>query len=304
MSHEVTLVIQILQWVQQQGGCYVHEVADEFEITAATVKRLLRDVPFTGHGLYGGELIEIFIDEDDDWISVQNLQHLSNLVRLDRIQATALLAGLTALESTVDPDDIPEIRSLMSHIRAGADSVGAPIEIVALDEDDEVLDAVRSAIHNQTCLEVDYVSGDQHMTRRIIEPQVISHHDGLNYVHAWCQTANDGRAFRIDRMSNPRLIDVPSTNYDQVKIESSFVGDVEVTILATAQGLEQFHPSCVTSRNSCADGRIRATVQIGSLNWIAGIAMASAGRIEIVAPVEARSLVMQRVAAWRARNTP
>lgn len=302
MTTDPMLVIRILQWIRSNGGAYVSEIAQEFNVSEREITSIFRRVNQTGHGFGGGEYLEVFFDEEDGYVSVQDLQYLSNTIRLDRIEATSLISGLRALEIASTPETAAEIKILIQKIQDAASSTGAPIQIYQNEIDANFLQILTNAISSGSCVEIEYVSANQVTSRRIIEPYNVYHLDGLTYIEAWSQNESECRTFRLDRFMAVSEIDVPSTNFANVRESSNFVGSNAIHIHTTALGLENFHTSCVTQQETLESGKISAIVHINSLEWLTGVVMASAGHIEIISPLEAKELLHQRIQAWREHN--
>jgi predicted DNA-binding transcriptional regulator YafY len=71
----------------------------------------------------------------------------------------------------------------------------------------DVLDIARRAILSRTCLNFDYKTLSGETSDRSVRPLEIEIWDNALTLTAWCETRNDFRVFRLDRMENVTLGD-------------------------------------------------------------------------------------------------
>lgn len=70
--------------------------------------------------------------------------------------------------------------------------------------------AVRAAVARRLVVVLDYVDSHGEGSRREVEPSgLVRGTDGW-YLVGWCRLRGDGRAFRLDRISNAELTDQPA----------------------------------------------------------------------------------------------
>mgnify|MGYP006291532585 CR=1 FL=1 len=86
--NDLELAIKLVPYLTAHGGITVDEVAREFGITTRKVTQLLKLLPYTGRGQFGGELIDINVT-DDGAIYVHDAQSLDAPVKLNGNQAFA-----------------------------------------------------------------------------------------------------------------------------------------------------------------------------------------------------------------------
>ena len=64
----------------------------------------------------------------------------------------------------------------------------------------ERLEAIRQAIGNRHKLLLDYCDAQQRSTRRVVWPLALAFFGGTWVLAAWCETREDFRSFRLDRV--------------------------------------------------------------------------------------------------------
>jgi predicted DNA-binding transcriptional regulator YafY len=72
---------------------------------------------------------------------------------------------------------------------------------------DAELPLIRQAIRTERKLRIFYVDGDARSSKRTIWPFALAFFDRIRVVVAWCETREDFRHFRTDRISKVQLLD-------------------------------------------------------------------------------------------------
>ena len=296
MSDKLSMYIRILPWLVARPHVAMQEFMAEFDLTKAQANKFLRTLTFVGPDQGGGGLVDI--DFEDGFIYVRNAQNFDRPVSLNRLEANALLGGLAYLKAVTVPENITRIDSLIAKISEAANRSGAPFEVVGHQVSASFVTSLRDAIDNKLRLEIVYSSGTGEVTTRVIEPQRIEALNDVLYLAAWCQLKNGSRTFRLDRIVQLHPSEQPSTNSLGVQAQVEVAGSVEATVLTTIEALEDFSSAHIISQVKQPDGRWLVQLTVGSLNWLAGLILASGGDMEAVQPVELRQLVFERANKW------
>jgi proteasome accessory factor C len=274
----------------------MEEFRNEFGLTKAQATKFLSTLTFVGPDQGGGGLVDI--DFEDGFIYVRNAQNFDRPVTLNRLEANALLGGLTYLKAVTVPDNVARIDALISKISDAANRAGAPFEVVGHQVSSSFVTALRHAIDNKLRLEIVYSSGTGEVSTRVIEPQRMEALNDVLYVAAWCQLKNGTRTFRLDRIVELNSSDALSTNSMEVQAQVEVAGAVQATVLTTIEALEDFSSVHILSQVKQPDGRWLVELTVGSLTWLAGLILASGGDMEAVAPTELRQEVLDRANRW------
>jgi len=300
MKDNLSMYIRMLPWLVAHPHVTVREFAEEFGITQAKARTALRTLTYVGPDQGGGGLVDI--DFEDGFIYVRNAQNFDRPVSLNRLEAASLLGGLAYLKAIAVTENVARIDALIEKISDAADRVGAPFEVVGQQVSATVVTTLREAIEKKSTLLMEYSSGTGEMSTRVIEPHHIEALNDFLYVAAWCQLKSGVRTFRIDRIVSLAASDKPSTNSDEVVAEVDVTGSVQATVLATIEALEDFSSAHILSQELQANGRWLVQLKVGSLNWLAGIILASGGEMEALEPAELRHEVLDRANKWLASS--
>lgn len=300
MARDIELLIQMLPWLCANPGRTVAEVAQEFNISTRQVYMLLNLLRETGIGLYYGEQIEITIE--DDWIQVNEALNLDRPARMNSLQATTLLAGLSFLEQMPALADSGEVRELIDKIS----DLLAPeraVDVVTSTEEQENIRDIKSAIANNMCVRIKYASGTTTVdSYRVIEPKLLTTRDNRTYVRAYCHEASGLRSFRADRIVTLEVLTQPQS----VDVEPSAFSDehnnwVPVEVRLSREFLGEFDQSTITNLREI-EGALHMSARVANLNWLASMVLSSGGGIEILEPIQGRELVRELANTWSANN--
>ncbi|WP_108819237.1 helix-turn-helix transcriptional regulator [Pseudovibrio sp. Alg231-02] len=190
-------IIQILR--SSRSPVTGRALADELEISLRTLYRdmaelMAQRVPITGEAGTGYVL--------DDGYDMPPL-----MLTADELEAAALGAAWVATQA--DPALARSARDLVAKLSAAVPPELRPIildaglkPIATTPAPDERFDGVilRRAIRDRTKLQLTYKDGSDKPTTRIIWPLLIAYLNKARYIVAWCETREDYRHFRTDRV--------------------------------------------------------------------------------------------------------
>lgn len=295
MANELKLLIDMLPWLVQHQGSSVTEIAEHFGIKENQVLNLLHMLVFTGAHQYGGGLVDIELD-DTESIYVREAQKLDRPVRLTTLEATTIVGGLTYLQQIGTVVAADEVDRLLTKVQALLNDVPAPLDVVTAPVDAHMLSATNAAIAARTCLDIEYGSAGTHsVTKRTIEPHRVETQDDRSYIVAWCRESEALRSFRFDRIHSLLKNDSSQRDMEQeVESVGSYAHSAVVLIEPGVMG--EIEPSSIVDTGHHADGRLSLTLEVGNLQWLARIIVASGGQVEAQSPPELRDLVGELIA--------
>lgn len=292
MANDIELVIRMLPWLVQHQGKSASEIAAHFGIRESHVLDLLNLLVFTGAHQYGGGLVDIELD-DAEFIFVREAQSLDRPVRLSRLEATTIVGGLTYLQQIGTVAGADQVEDLLLKIRGLLNDVAAPLDIVTTPVDPQVVALVNEAINSHVCLDIEYGSAGTHeVSKRTIEPVRVDTQDDRSYIVAWCREAEGMRSFRFDRIHH--IARNPDPQQQNIPRERE-AGDYAHTavVLVEAGVLGEVDPASIVGSETHSDGRLRLTLEVGRLEWLARVIVASGGQVEAYEPAELLDLVTQ-----------
>jgi proteasome accessory factor C len=165
-------------------------------------------------GGYPDDLIDVDLDalEGDGVIRVSNADYLARPLRLTPTEATAIIVALRALRAGADDDTRPVVDRALAKLEAAAagtplvDPGDEPAPTLALRG--EMEDAVRRG--RQVRLTY-YVPARDEESERVVDPHAVVSYHGVEYLDAWCHSAEAPRLFRLDRIHEATVLDSPVT---------------------------------------------------------------------------------------------
>lgn len=203
-SERLFQIIQILR--ANRSPITGQSLADELEISLRTLYRDMAElsaqrVPVTGEAGMGYVL--------DDGYNMPPL-----MLTADELEAAAL--GAAWVSSQGDPSLSRAARDLVSKL---ADAIPKELRPIVLDASSKSISprpnaqaqfdgsALRRAIRQLVKLQLIYLDKNKRVTNRIIWPLLIAYIDGRRYVVAWCETRQNYRHFRTDRILDIAVLD-------------------------------------------------------------------------------------------------
>lgn len=300
MSRQLGMYIEAISWLAQRPYVTIEEFATHFGITKRKAKEVLATLTYVGPDQGGGGLVDISYDED---IVVRDAQGLDRPIRFNRLEAFALLSGLAYLKTISPQDAADKIESLIAKIEDAIGFSVDAIDVIGNRVNGEIVEILRQAILDNGCVEIEYTSGTGDVTLRVIEPHLLQTVNDVVYVASWCQQANETRTFRLDRIMSAKVSSNSSTNHAKVQAQVDEALGTFVALVATPEALEVFREPNFVSQDILPNGRVQAVLQVGSLDWLAGQVVASAGQIEVLEPTELRSEVQKRTGKWLETHT-
>lgn len=209
---------------------YLYSQEDDVRLDKAAAdlgveeKQLVKDLQVLFMcGLPGGypdDLIDVDIDaltepDGDRVIRISNADYLDRQLRLTPIEATAVIVALRALRGGAVSAETKEVvdRTLAKLEQAAAEGAAARV-----DPGEELVDtslvqihaAIATAIDQGRQVRIDYwVPARDEESSRVIDPRALVSIRDIEYLDAWCHTAEAPRSFRLDRIRGAEVLSTP-----------------------------------------------------------------------------------------------
>ncbi len=197
-------IIQILR--ANRSPVTGRSLADELEISLRTLYRdmaelIAQRVPVTGEAGTGYVL--------DDGYDMPPL-----MLTADELEAAALGAAWVA--SQADPSLARAARDLVSKL---SDAIPKELRPIVLDASSRSISTqtrvqeqfdgtvLRRAIRERNRLQLSYQDQNEGITNRVVWPMLIAYLNTVRYIVAWCETREDYRHFRTDRVRELEVLD-------------------------------------------------------------------------------------------------
>lgn len=230
---------------------YLYSQEDDVRLDKAAAdlgveeKQLVKDLQVLFMcGLPGGypdDLIDVDIDaltepDGDRVIRISNADYLDRQLRLTPIEATAVIVALRALRGGAVSTETKEVvdRTLAKLEQAAAEGAAASVDPGEEPVDTSLVQihaAIATAIDQGRQVRIDYwVPARDEESSRVIDPRALVSIRDIEYLDAWCHTAEAPRSFRLDRIRGAEVLDTP------VEAKPETIGSV-ATDPADAAGL-------------------------------------------------------------------
>lgn len=291
------LAIKLLPYLSAHGGISVDEVAQEFGVTARKVLQVLKLLPYTGRGQFGGELVDINVT-DDGAIYVHDAQSLDAPVRLNGKQAFAILAGLTYLQNIPAFSDRDEVSALIEKISNAIDVEVPAIAVAADARQIKSIEILKRAIRERESVQIDYSSASsQNSPSRVIDPMSLFVAEDRTYINAWCHEVESIRSFRVDRIAH---LELTGDKFEPHDVVQDNITGTSAKLLVAPDALSEFDALDINSSQQQPDGRFLIELTVANVEWLIRMTLAQGGDVEIVEPSTARDEIIKRAQACSA----
>jgi proteasome accessory factor C len=217
-------------------------------------------------------------------------------LRLAVDEAAALLVALRMLAEVPGSDDRTALSRLIAKLEAAAGEAASVSTQVAVQIDHHneqgVTDQVRSALSTGRRLHLRYyVPGRDEATERDVDPMRLLVVDGRQYLEGYCYRAEAVRIFRLDRILDLAVLDVPASppesaapvDVDQGLFRPSD-DDIRVTLELSVAGrwVAEYYPC--ESVTELDDGRLRVVLRTPDAGWVRRLALRLGEDGRVLAP--------------------
>lgn len=291
-------LLALVPWLLAHPGTPLEEAAAEFGVD---VERLREDLNLIwmcglpGHG--PGDLIDVFITADR--VTLANADTIARPLRLSPAETVALIAALRALSAQPGIADVDAVERAIAKLEASAgDAAGVAdrVRVAAGTGQNgvgpEVGRTVREALTLGRRLHLDYwVPARDEVTHRDVDPIRVRTVEQATYLVGWCRLVDDVRTFRLDRILDARILDVPAEvpaaeppPDTGLYVPSPTDRLVTFAVEPAGRWLIDYYP--VEAVEEQPDGRAVVRLRARDDRWVRRLALALAGSGHLLDPPE------------------
>ncbi|MQA83406.1 MAG: WYL domain-containing protein [Streptosporangiales bacterium] len=292
----LTRLLTLVPYLLAQPGASVGEVARAFGVTEKQLVDDLRLIWMCGlPGHTPADLIDV--SWDGDMIVVSNADTIARPLRLDVDEASALLVAVRTLADVPELENREALDRVIAKLESAAGDAAASISAqiaVQVETEPAVVARVREALRRQRRLHLRYyVPARDEITERSVDPMRLLLVEGRSYLEAWCRRAEGVRLFRLDRVVDIRILDLPAAvppeaeprNLDDGLFQPS-PDDVLVTLEVTASGRwVADHYPCERVEET-GDGGLRVALRTPDTRWVRRLALRLGSAGQVIDPPE------------------
>jgi proteasome accessory factor C len=293
-------LLAMVPWLLAHPGSEVADVAREFEVTEAQLRKDLELIWMCGLPGYGpGDLIDI--SWHGDRVTLSNADEIARPLRLTPQEALALVAALRVLSGLPGIVERSAVDRALAKLEAAAGSAAATDRVVAAapatvgtDDNTRIVTTAADALARGRRLRIRYwVPARDDATLRDVDPLRLFTSDGLAYLAGWCYRVDDLRTFRLDRVLEASILDEPIDVADDARQRAFdaglFAPDatdrlVTFSLDASARWVADYYPvERVTERG---DGGLVVDLRVRDDAWVRRLALGLAGVGRLIEPPE------------------
>jgi proteasome accessory factor C len=305
---QVERMLALVPYLQARDGISVDEVARDFKVKPAQIVKDLKVLWFCGlPDAVTGDMIDIDMDalDGDGIVRLSNADYLSRPLRLAPHEALALMVALRSLRELSGPGERGAVERAMLKLEAAtgiASDQAAAVDIHVDPVDTEIRATVDEALRDRRRLHIHYyVPGRDETTERDVDPMRLLFSEGQGYLEAWCHRAQESRLFRLDRVTEASLLDVPAEPPANARRKDLSQGlfrpdpDDPVAVIdldPSAGWVADYYP--IESSEERPDGRLRITLRYSDEGWLERLVLRLGGHGTLVEPAEAAERVRSR----------
>jgi len=231
-------------------------------------------------------------------IVVSQAESIARPLRLAVDEASALLVALRMLAEVPGQRDTSAMSRLIAKLEDAAGEAASASAQVAVQvaitgaEADGLAARIRAAMDAGRRVHLRYyVPGRDEATERDVDPMRLLVVEGRPYLEAWCLRAEAMRLFRLDRVLDLEVLEVPASpppeatpvDVDQGLFRPS-PDDVHVVLELSAEGrwVAEYYPC--DSVTELADGRLRVVLSTPATGWVRRLALQLGEDGRVVSP--------------------
>ena len=301
-KEQVARLLTLVPYLHARDGVSLDEAA---RVLGVTPKQLLKDLKvLLMCGLPGGypdDLIDVDLDalEDPDGdgvIRVSNADYLARPLRLTPTEATAVIVALRALRNGAGEETREVVDRALAKLEAAAAEGSAAPQI---DPGTDAVDADRALLARRLQDAADrgrqvrltyFVPSRDEESDRVVDPRGVVAAHGVDYLDAWCHSAEAPRLFRLDRVSAAEVLDAPVVSEPAAPRDlsaglftrSSDTVPVTLLLRPEARWVVEYYP--VEEVRPVADGAVEVDLLIADHRWLTRLLLRLAPYAQVVRP--------------------
>ena len=290
-------LLALVPYLVARPGVQISEVTAVFGISEVELQKDLELLFVCGlPGYSPGDLIDVSLSGDR--ITVTNADTIARPLRLSPDEALALLVAarsLAAVPGLAERDSLD--RALVKLAAAsGPQAAEASSVAVQVEPEGEVLEVARRALREGHRVHLSHHSAARdEVTERDVDPMRVVMVDGWWYLEGWCHRVDGVRTFRLDRVVDLQVLDVPADIPEGAELrdlaEGVFQPSPEHTLVTLdvapgARWVADYYPcESVTELDDPAGG-LRLSLRVADTSWLVRLVLRLGGNALLHEPTE------------------
>lgn len=309
-------LLHILPAASHKGGARLDDLARALDVDVGTVLDDLTEVTARSYYHPAGSGDDIQITVDPERVQVWTTGAFKRPVRLSPLEAFCLALGLRgrALEDGsaggTEGGGRPGgggfreslLRRAERHLAAAPPPREAVEGVVATDtrpDPDGVRELLVACARDRMRCRIRYLKpGDGAPEARVVHPHAVAHAEGRWYALAWCETAEDVRVFRLDRILDGEACGGRFQRRDAGEVEAFLDGGRVYHADSETEVAVRYSPAVARWVREWAedaaygdDGSVLVRHRVADPGWVVRHVVAYGGEAEVVEPEGLREAV-------------
>ncbi|MFT4156659.1 MAG: WYL domain-containing protein [Microbacterium sp.] len=305
-SDRVRLYLTLVPYLLERGQVSLDEAASEFGVGREEMRSMVEKLTVIGLPGESGywqqpqEMFDINWDllDDEDIIEITNDVALRRVPRFTAREAAALLAGLQMVAAVPAVSDSGLVQGLIAKLSRGAADTPADV-IVAPTAVDEVRTVVARGVQDGFAVSFTYQAPDAAPTTRTVDPVQVLITNGQWYLQGWCHLRRAMRTFHLDRVSEPRLTDIPIAHRSDSLPDAFAISEAEgeVTVRVPERFVSLLGSFFSAEGAEAHSGVVDAKLHLADPRSVKRLAARFGGALEVLEPRIARTAAREWAAA-------
>ncbi len=250
----------------------------------------------------------IDLSYEDGVVTISQAESIARPLRLAADEASALLVALRMLAEAGGDGDA--VTRLIAKIEDAAGAAAAPSSQVSIQierpNERGVPAALNAALAAGKRVHLRYyVPGRDEATERDVDPIKLLVVEGRTYLRGWCRLAEGVRTFRLDRVLDVEVLDVPASVPEEAESDGRRTRGCSARRSRTcgsssswppgARWVAEYYPC--ESMTELGEGRLRIVVRTPDTGWFRRLALRLGEEARVTAPAELADEVRSAAAA-------
>jgi predicted DNA-binding transcriptional regulator YafY len=285
-------LLALIPWLRANPGVTHEQAAGHFGVS---VERLEKDLTLAVCTEFGPHMLTLDVDIWDKTIYVRDSRGIEAPLRFTEPEVFSLLIGLDLLTQVRGPHDVAAIATISDKLRTAAGDSSSLTTNLTVDGqlaatspiDSAVLAGSQESLQTGAAVTLVYVSASADKESvRTVDPMGLITTQGVEYLQAWCRSAEAVRLFRLDRVTSLQLLNEPAMVPPEAGGLLVNINPQGITTLITVDPSASWWIDQVPNEGTTtlADGRTLVQLQVASTQWAIRAVLGLGGRLGVVAP--------------------
>ena len=294
-TERVTRLLALVAYLSRRPGAPVADVAEHFGVSEGQVLADVNLLWVTGTpGYLPDDLIDFSYDAYEQGVlTLTDARGMHRPLRLGASEAVALLAALRSLEAVPGLPGADVAASASAKLAAaagGAAAAAAAVDVrLAGPGQADLVARLRAAVGSRRVVHLRYVSAEDVVTERDVDPLQLLTDGSRWFLRAWCHRAGEVRHFRVDRILDAGVTDAEAEEHpdtpEPVGAEPDLADrDLVATLDLAPRARWVAETVPVETATDLDDGGVRIQVRVASAAWLRGLVLGLGPDVRAVAP--------------------